>query len=89
MRYSEDAKAKKKASDELALLTPIVKAFLTETGFEVCNDGLQVYGGVLLCVCILSFFECQDMDTSMSGDWSRSFEMPVFPPCTREQQVRS
>eukprot|EP00667_Euglena_gracilis_P007378 EG_transcript_7450 len=45
MRYSEDAKAKKKASDELALLTPIVKAFLTETGFEVCNDGLQVYGG--------------------------------------------
>ena len=45
MRYSTDKKAKKRASEELAFLTPIVKAFLTETGFEVCNDGLQVYGG--------------------------------------------
>lgn len=45
VRYTTDAKLKKKANDELALLTPIVKAFLTETGFEMCNDGLQVYGG--------------------------------------------
>lgn len=44
-RYATDAKSKKKAGDELALLTPIVKAFLSETGFEICNDGLQVYGG--------------------------------------------
>jgi hypothetical protein len=45
MRYGTDAKAIKKCSEELALLTPIVKAFLSETGFEMANDGLQVYGG--------------------------------------------
>eukprot|EP00669_Euglena_mutabilis_P014338 TRINITY_DN93_c0_g1_i6.p1 TRINITY_DN93_c0_g1~~TRINITY_DN93_c0_g1_i6.p1 ORF type:complete len:626 (-),score=125.83 TRINITY_DN93_c0_g1_i6:58-1914(-) len=45
MRYATDAKLKKQYGDELALLTPIVKAFLSETGFEIVNDGLQVYGG--------------------------------------------
>jgi alkylation response protein AidB-like acyl-CoA dehydrogenase len=45
VRYGTDAKTTKKCSEELALLTPIVKAFLTETGFEITNDGLQVYGG--------------------------------------------
>lgn len=34
-----------KADQELALLTPIAKAFLTETGFEAANLGLQVFGG--------------------------------------------
>ncbi|MGQ7246903.1 acyl-CoA dehydrogenase C-terminal domain-containing protein [Halomonas sp. V046] len=29
----------------LGLLTPIVKAFLTETGFEATNEGIQVFGG--------------------------------------------
>lgn len=29
----------------LALLTPIAKAFCTETGFEVANIGMQVFGG--------------------------------------------
>lgn len=33
------------ADQELALLTPIAKAFLTETGFEAANLGLQVFGG--------------------------------------------
>lgn len=33
------------AEQELALLTPIAKAFLTETGFEAANLGLQVFGG--------------------------------------------
>lgn len=33
------------AEQELALLTPIVKAFLTETGFESANLGMQVFGG--------------------------------------------
>ena len=33
------------AENELALLTPIAKAFLTETGFEAANLGLQVFGG--------------------------------------------
>lgn len=29
----------------LSLLTPITKAFLTETGLESANMGVQVYGG--------------------------------------------
>lgn len=29
----------------LGLLTPIVKAFLTEVGFESTNEGVQIYGG--------------------------------------------
>ncbi len=33
------------AEQELALLTPIAKAFLTETGFEAANLGLQIFGG--------------------------------------------
>ncbi len=44
---------KQGASDEvrqesdalLSFLTPIAKAFLTETGFEAANHGLQVFGG--------------------------------------------
>ena len=35
----------KQADDLMALLTPIAKAFVTETGFESANLGLQVYGG--------------------------------------------
>jgi alkylation response protein AidB-like acyl-CoA dehydrogenase len=35
-----------KAADNLmALLTPIGKAFVTETGYEAANIGIQVYGG--------------------------------------------
>ncbi|MEM7260112.1 MAG: acyl-CoA dehydrogenase C-terminal domain-containing protein, partial [Pseudomonadota bacterium] len=36
---------KGKADQRLALLTPIAKAFLTETGFESANHGLQIFGG--------------------------------------------
>ncbi|MFK7976509.1 MAG: acyl-CoA dehydrogenase C-terminal domain-containing protein [Halioglobus sp.] len=35
----------KKADDLMALLTPIGKAFATETGFESANLGVQVFGG--------------------------------------------
>jgi hypothetical protein len=38
----EQAKA---ADDLMALLTPIGKAFVTETGYEAANLGIQVYGG--------------------------------------------
>ncbi|MCP4466368.1 MAG: acyl-CoA dehydrogenase [Halieaceae bacterium] len=31
--------------DLLSLLTPIAKAFMTETGFEAANLGMQVFGG--------------------------------------------
>ncbi len=42
---SEDETAKQEASDLMALLTPIAKAFMTETGFESANLGLQCFGG--------------------------------------------
>ena len=29
----------------LSFLTPIVKAFLTETGFESVNHAVQIFGG--------------------------------------------
>ncbi|MCR8922550.1 acyl-CoA dehydrogenase C-terminal domain-containing protein [Dasania sp. GY-MA-18] len=34
-----------KAEELLSLLTPIAKAFATETGFEAANLGLQIFGG--------------------------------------------
>ncbi len=40
-----DGEDKKFADQMLSLLTPIAKAFLTETGFESANHGVQVYGG--------------------------------------------
>ena len=42
---STDEEAKKKADELLSFLTPIAKAFLTETGYEAANHGVQVYGG--------------------------------------------
>ncbi|WOE31289.1 MULTISPECIES: acyl-CoA dehydrogenase C-terminal domain-containing protein [unclassified Acinetobacter] len=36
---------RKFADNILSLLTPIAKAFLTETGFEAANHGVQVFGG--------------------------------------------
>lgn len=35
----------KHADDLMAFLTPIAKAFVTETGYESANLGVQVYGG--------------------------------------------
>lgn len=39
------AEEKAEADELMSLLTPIAKAFLTETGFESANQGLQVFGG--------------------------------------------
>ena len=36
---------RKDADDLLALLTPIIKAFITDAGFECTNLAMQVYGG--------------------------------------------
>lgn len=36
---------KKAAADRMAFLTPIAKAFCTETGFEATSLGVQVFGG--------------------------------------------
>lgn len=43
--YSDDEDEKKLAESKLALLTPIVKAFLTETAQEATSYGMQVFGG--------------------------------------------
>ena len=40
-----DAERAREADGLMALLTPIGKAFVTETGFEAANLGVQVYGG--------------------------------------------
>lgn len=40
-----DETARKAASDRVALLTPINKAFLTDRGLECANIGVQVFGG--------------------------------------------
>ncbi len=40
-----DETARNDAGDLVALLTPIAKAFMTDNGYEVCNLGMQVYGG--------------------------------------------
>lgn len=42
---SPDEAVRKQADLELSFLTPIVKAFMTETGFEAANLGVQCYGG--------------------------------------------
>ena len=43
---SPDADAKAKADALIQLLTPVVKAWGTDTGIEVANDGIQVHGGM-------------------------------------------
>ena len=42
---SADPEARELANHVLSFLTPIIKAFLTETGFESANLGLQCFGG--------------------------------------------
>ena len=40
-----DEQVRKDAADEVALLTPIVKAFLTDNGWIAASEAMQVYGG--------------------------------------------
>ncbi len=40
-----DPEEREAAEDLVALLTPVVKAFFTDLGSEVCNNCLQVFGG--------------------------------------------
>jgi alkylation response protein AidB-like acyl-CoA dehydrogenase len=42
---SPDEAVQQKGRDYMALLTPVVKAFLTDRGFLVCSDAMQVHGG--------------------------------------------
>jgi len=41
----EDENVKQDAEDFVALMTPILKAYLTDMGFEVASESVQVYGG--------------------------------------------
>jgi alkylation response protein AidB-like acyl-CoA dehydrogenase len=41
----EDAVVREQADDLVQLLTPVVKSFLTDEGFNCANEGLQVLGG--------------------------------------------
>ncbi|MBB3229463.1 acyl-CoA dehydrogenase C-terminal domain-containing protein [Halomonas stenophila] len=45
VEHGQDAAERERAESLLGLLTPIVKAFLTEVGFEATNEGVQVFGG--------------------------------------------
>jgi alkylation response protein AidB-like acyl-CoA dehydrogenase len=40
-----DEAARQKGRDYMALMTPVVKAFLTDRGFKACSDAMQVHGG--------------------------------------------
>jgi alkylation response protein AidB-like acyl-CoA dehydrogenase len=42
---SPDEATRQKSNDYMALLTPVVKAFLTDRGFQVCSDAMQIHGG--------------------------------------------
>jgi hypothetical protein len=42
---SQDETVRQKGSDYMALMTPVVKGFLTDRGFKVCSDAMQVHGG--------------------------------------------
>ena len=42
---AEDEATREKAGDYMALLTPIVKAYLTDKGYESVSTGLQIHGG--------------------------------------------
>jgi alkylation response protein AidB-like acyl-CoA dehydrogenase len=42
---SDDADVRKDAEDEVALLTPIVKAFITDNGWLATSHCMQVFGG--------------------------------------------
>lgn len=43
--HHPEADVREKAAGLMALLTPIAKAYFTDTGYESCNQGVQVLGG--------------------------------------------
>ncbi len=44
-RHAGDEASRKKADAMVQILTPIVKAFMTELGLEATNHGIQIFGG--------------------------------------------
>jgi alkylation response protein AidB-like acyl-CoA dehydrogenase len=43
--HSDDADERKSAADQVALLTPIIKAFITDNGWIATSHCMQVFGG--------------------------------------------
>ena len=43
--HNPDEKRRQEAEDFVALMTPITKSFMTDTGSEIANLGVQIYGG--------------------------------------------
>jgi len=41
----EDEAVRQKAGDYMGLLTPVLKGYLTDKGFKICVDAMQVHGG--------------------------------------------
>ncbi len=44
-RLSPDEAVREKANDYMGLMTPVVKAYLTDKGFKIASDSMQVHGG--------------------------------------------
>ncbi|MGJ8564355.1 MAG: acyl-CoA dehydrogenase C-terminal domain-containing protein [Alphaproteobacteria bacterium] len=44
-KYSPNEKVREQADDFLGLMTPVIKGFTTDIGFQNCVDAQQVYGG--------------------------------------------
>lgn len=42
---SEDEATREKSSDFMALLTPVIKGYLTDKGYDCVSEGLQIHGG--------------------------------------------
>ena len=40
-----DEAVRQKSQDYMALMTPVLKGYLTDRGFNICSDAMQVHGG--------------------------------------------
>jgi alkylation response protein AidB-like acyl-CoA dehydrogenase len=47
--HDPDEAERKKASDRVELLTPLVKAYCSDYGYALCREAIQVLGGVGYC----------------------------------------
>jgi alkylation response protein AidB-like acyl-CoA dehydrogenase len=45
LHVSPDALVREKADDRMALLTPVIKGYLTDRGFKAASDAMQLHGG--------------------------------------------
>jgi alkylation response protein AidB-like acyl-CoA dehydrogenase len=45
MHESPDEAVRQRAADYMGLMTPVAKGYLTDKGFKICSDAMQVYGG--------------------------------------------